>query len=154
MSTTLKFRNAIQEDAEGIINVYLTSRKEFVPFAPLVDSEKEIYWWIRDRLIPTNRVTVAEQDGKVIGMMALSRDNTAGWIDEFYLHPKAIGRGIGRTLIDRAKAELGSPIRVYTFQENTEAIEFYERHGFRPINYGDGSTNEEHCPDILYEWRS
>ncbi|MGE3511045.1 MAG: histone acetyltransferase, partial [Vicinamibacterales bacterium] len=29
---------------------------------------------------------------------------------------------------------------------------FYERHGFVAVAFGDGSGNEERCPDILYEW--
>jgi ribosomal protein S18 acetylase RimI-like enzyme len=50
-------------------------------------------------------------------------------------------------------ANLTSPIRLYTFQENDGARRFYERHGFRAIEFGDGSNNEENCPDVLYEWR-
>jgi ribosomal protein S18 acetylase RimI-like enzyme len=69
------------------------------------------------------------------------------------LHPNVVGRGIGSKLLEQAKAELGSPIRLYTFQANLDAIRFYERHGFKAIKYGDGSGNEENCPDILYEWQ-
>ena len=29
---------------------------------------------------------------------------------------------------------------------------FYERHDFRILELGDGSGNEEGCPDVLYEW--
>jgi ribosomal protein S18 acetylase RimI-like enzyme len=56
-------------------------------------------------------------------------------------------------LVARAKDELGSPIRLYTFQANHAAIRFYERHGFRPIRFGDGTDNEEKAPDVLMEWR-
>ena len=28
-----------------------------------------------------------------------------------------------------------------------------ERRGFAAIAFGDGSANEERCPDVLYEWR-
>jgi putative addiction module component (TIGR02574 family) len=31
------------------------------------------------------------------------------------------------------------------------ARSFWERHGFKAIAYSDGSTNEERCPDVLYE---
>ena len=33
------------------------------------------------------------------------------------------------------------------------ARHFYEARGFEAIAFGDGSHNEERCPDILYEWR-
>jgi ribosomal protein S18 acetylase RimI-like enzyme len=152
MQTPLNFRIATQADVQAVIHVYLASRKEFVPFAPLAHSDGDIHQWIQQNLIPTGRVTVVEEDRKVIGMMALSADETAGWIDHLYLHPNAVGRGIGSKLIEQAKASLGSPIRLYTFQQNVKAIKFYEHHGFKAIAYSDGSGNEENCPDILYEW--
>lgn len=154
MSTSLSFRPATQSDAEAVAQIYLSSRKEFISFAPIAHSDEAVYQWIHDVLIPSNQVTVVEQDKKVIGMMALSTDEKAGWIDQLYLHPDVVGCGIGTKLMERAKAELGSPIRLYTFHGNQSATRFYERHGFREIQYSDGSGNEEKCPDILYEWCS
>lgn len=61
--------------------------------------------------------------------------------------------GIGTRFLDRARAELRPPIRLYTFQGNQSARHFYEHHGFEAIAFGDGSGNEERCPDVLYEWR-
>jgi ribosomal protein S18 acetylase RimI-like enzyme len=103
-------------------------------------------------LIPDHHVIVVEQNSRIIGMMALSKIEGTGWINQLYLHPDAVEQGVGTKLIERAKAKLGSPIRLYTFQENQGAIRFYERHGFKAIQYSDGSENEENCPDILYKW--
>ncbi|KAM3098847.1 GNAT family N-acetyltransferase [Phormidesmis sp. 146-12] len=150
---SFNFRSATPSDADAVAQVYLSSRKAFVPFAPIAHSEAAVYEWIRDILIPGSQVTVVERDNKIIGMMALSTTEGTGWIDQLYLHPDVVGQKIGTKLIERAKAELGSPIRLYTFQENQGAIRFYERHGFKAVQYRDGSENEENCPDILYEWR-
>ena len=147
------FRLATLTDAVAVSEVYLTSRKTLVPWARLAHSDQDVQDWIRTVLIPSGRVTVAIEDRVVIGMMALSDHEGAGWIDQLYLHPSATGRGIGTTLLERAKRELGSPIRLYTFQASAGARRFYERHGFRAISFGDGSENEEGCPDVLYEWR-
>jgi hypothetical protein len=49
---------------------------------------------------------------------------------------------------------LEPPVRLYVFQANIRARQFYERHGFSAIDFGDGSLNEERCPDVLYEWRA
>jgi ribosomal protein S18 acetylase RimI-like enzyme len=38
-----------------------------------------------------------------------------------------------------------SPIRLYTFQQNQVAARFYERQGFKVIQYSDGSENEENA---------
>ena len=47
---------------------------------------------------------------------------------------------------------LGSPIRLRTFQENIQAMRFYEKHELKIVELSDGSKNEEQCPDVLYEW--
>jgi GNAT superfamily N-acetyltransferase len=88
-----------------------------------------------------------------IGMMALARREAMGWIDHLYLAPEVVGQGIGSAFVAQAKERLGAPVRLYTFQANQGARRFYERHGFRAIQFGDGSQNEERCPDVLYEWR-
>jgi GNAT superfamily N-acetyltransferase len=85
-------------------------------------------------------------------MMADSQSGGIGWIEYLYLRPSAVGRGIGSRLLEQAKSVLGSPIRLYTFQANHGARRFYERHGFHVVAFGDGSDNEERCPDVLYEW--
>ena len=150
--TKIFLRKATQADAEEIATVYLISRKK-LPYAPLVHSDVEILHWIKETLIPTNQVTVVEKNGMIIGMMALSKIQEIGWIDQLYLLPKSTGLGIGTMLLNLAKNTLGSPIRLHTFQENIQARRFYERHGFCLIALSDGSNNEERCPDILYEWR-
>ena len=77
----------------------------------------------------------------------------ASWIEQLYLLPAWVGQGIGTKLLDLARAELRPPIRLYTFQANERARCFYESRGFRAIAFGDGTGNEEKCPDVLYEWR-
>ena len=83
-----------------------------------------------------------------------SKEDGVGWIDHLYLHPSAVGKGIGTQLLNRAKEQLGSPIHLYTFQENVGSRRFYEPNGFSPIDYSNGATNEEKCPDVLYEFES
>ena len=148
----ISFREATPDDAAEVAQVYLTSRKAFVSFAPIAHTESEVTQWIAATLIPSGRVTVAIQDNVIVGMMALEREHELGWIDQLYMAPAAVGQGIGSRMVERAKAELGSPIRLYTFQANAGARRFYERHGFLPIAFGDGQENEEKCPDVLYEW--
>ena len=147
------FRAATTPDAEAVADVYLRSRKELVACAPLVHSDHDVREWIRRTLIPAGRTTVAAVDSLIVGLVASSNDGRYGWIDHLYLLPGWIGRGIGTQLLERAQRELPSPIRLYTFQCNHGARHFYERRGFKAIAFGDGSSNEEKCPDILYECR-
>ena len=150
---TRGFRIATRNDAESVATVYLRSRRELVAFAPLVHSEEAVRAWIRDALIAAGRTTVAVVDGQVVGFLSVSKDAQGSWIDQLYLLPEWTGRGLGSELLGLAREELPSPIRLYTFQANQAARRFYERHGFEAAAFGDGSGNEERCPDILYEWR-
>jgi hypothetical protein len=61
---------------------------------------------------------------------------------------------VSSRLLAHALASLDLPVRLYTFQANTRARSFYERHGFKAIAFSDGSANEERCPDVLYELAS
>lgn len=62
-----------------------------------------------------------------------------------------VGQKIGSALLAHAIQTLAKPIRLYTFQQNTGARRFYERHGFHAIQFTEGEGNEEKCPDVLYE---
>lgn len=150
---SLEFRGAMVADTDAVADVYLRARKELVACAPLVHSDEDVRAWIRRDLIPAGRTTVAVDDGLVIGLLAVSRGPECSWIDQLYLLPEWIERGIGTRLLELAQAELPPPIRLYTFQCNDRARRFYERRGFKAIAFGDGATNEEKRPDILYEWR-
>ena len=146
-------RIATQSDANVIANLYLASRKEYISFAPLVHSEAAIQQWMHDILIPSTQVWIVEQNNVIIGMMAIAEKQQINWIEQLYVLPKEIGHGAGSLLIAKAKS-FNLPIRLRTFQENLNARRFYERHGFKIIEFSDGSGNEEHCPDMLYEWNS
>jgi GNAT superfamily N-acetyltransferase len=148
----LDVRAATVGDADSVADVYLRSRKELVAGAPLVHSDEDVRDWVRGRLIPAGRTTVAVADGRVIGLLAVSRGTDCSWIDQLYLLPEWVERSIGTRLLEIAQSALPSPIRLYTFQCNERARCFYERRGFQAIAFGDGSGNEEKCPDILYEW--
>ena len=151
----ISLRPATGADAQEVANVYLESRKAFVAFAPIPHSDDGVRNWIADSLVPGGGVTVAarpEAPARLLGMMALARDDDAGWIDHLYLAVAEVGRGLGTRFVEQAKRELGAPIRLHTFEQNEGARRFYERHGFRILERGDGSGNEEGCPDILYEW--
>ncbi|WP_245307003.1 GNAT family N-acetyltransferase [Mesorhizobium sp. SEMIA 3007] len=70
-------------------------------------------------------------------------------MEQLYLDPAWTGQGIGSRLLTDATAAL--PVtKLHCFQANTGARRFYERHGFRAESFGDGMTNEEGLPDILY----
>jgi len=153
MPFNISIEKATIADIQDITAIYLESRKKFVAFAPLIHSDHAVYQWIYDTLIPTKQVFVAKTNRAAVGMLAISVKNDVGWIEQLYISPRFVGCGIGGQLVTKAKEILHSPIHLHTFQENIKARHFYERHGFKALEFSDGSSNEERCPDVLYEWR-
>ena len=145
-------RSATLQDAPDIVRVLRGSRFRFMPYAPPTHSAAQDLHWARRSLIPTGGVTVACIDGTVVGVLAIRQTDDAGWIGQLYVEPAYCGRGIGTQLLASALTSLRRPVRLYTFQENERARAFYEGHGFRPVEFGDGSQNEERYPDVLYEF--
>ena len=159
MSQEPVLRPAVPADAPRVADLLIDTRRAFMPYAPLAHPEPEVRQWVADRLLPAGGVMVAEIDGRVVAVMALQAAEAAdaaeavSWIQQMAVDPPLVGRGIGSRLLAHALRSLPPPIRLYTFQDNTGARRFYERHGFVAIGFGDGQDNEERCPDVLYEFR-
>jgi GNAT superfamily N-acetyltransferase len=144
-------RPAVPDDAASVADVLIRSRLTFLPFAPFAHPLDEVRAWVADTLVPGGNVTVATLDGRVVGVLATSRADGCSWIDQLYVAPEWVGRGVGSRLLARAHDGLPPPIRLYTFQANARARGFYERSGYAAVAFGDGSGNEEGVPDVLYE---
>lgn len=138
-------------DAPGVAEVLMASRRAFLPFAPFAHTPEEIGHWVTHHLLPQGGVHVAERSGQVVAVLATSTEHDTSWIDQLYVQPGHEGQGLGTGLLRHAHAILKPTVRLYTFQENVRARRFYERHGYIAIQFSDGATNEERCPDVLYE---
>ena len=144
-------RSATLEDKDAVARVLFESRRVFMPYAPTPHAPPEIREWVQQHLIPTGRVTVAVKDGQVVAVLANSEDHCASWVDQLYVLPGYENQGHGSRLLRSAHESLKRPVRLFTFQQNTGAKRFYERHGYKVVALSDGQSNEEKCPDVLYE---
>jgi GNAT superfamily N-acetyltransferase len=141
-------RRALPEDAAEVAEVWLASFRAALPTVRLVHTDDEIRDWIARVVVATLETWVAEADGEVVGLMALHD----GWIEHLYLRPDWRGRGVGERFVGLAKEWSPGGLQLWCFQVNTAAQSFYERNGFVAAELTDGARNEEHEPDIRYEW--
>lgn len=152
-AVTLRPAGAV--DAAAVAEVLIEARRVLMPFAPSAHPPDEVRAWVAQQLVPGGGVTLAEVllDGgpQVVGVLATAVREGRGWIDQLSVHPEHVGTGAGGALLAHALATLPRPLRLFTFQANLHARAFYERHGFVALAFGDGSGNEERCPDVLYE---
>lgn len=147
--TAIAIRRGAREDAPEIADVYLTSRRAAGACIPrTAHTDADVREWFSSIVLVEHEVWVAERERRIVGVMVLRGDV----MDQLYVRPEAQRRGIGTRLLEQAKRGRGR-LRLYTFQSNDPAREFYETHGFTAIAFGDGTTNEEGAPDVLYEWR-
>jgi len=146
----IRVRPATALDSAEIADVYLESFHATYAF-PLAHTDDEVRSWIRDGLVAARRAWVAvDVDGAIVGLMALA----PGDLEQLYVRPDRLGQGIGRQLLEVAKARSRSGLTLFTFQVNDRARRFYERNGFVADWFGDGSANEERQPDVRYVWPS
>ena len=148
-AVAITIRRGAVEDAATIADVYLSSRLGAGARIPrLAHTEDDVRAWFATIVLVEHEVWVAEADGCVVALMVLRGDS----VDQLYVRPDSQRRGIGSRLIGHAKRGR-SRLRLFTFESNEPARDFYEKHGFKAIAFGDGTANEEGAPDILYEWR-
>ena len=99
------------------------------------------------RLISKGTRVVRGSSGGAAGF--LSREDTD--IAALYIAAEARGNGLGRALLDDAKAT-SARLRLWTFQANLPARRFYRRAGFSVTAQTDGAGNEERLPDLELTW--
>ncbi|WP_300519682.1 GNAT family N-acetyltransferase [Aliiroseovarius sp.] len=146
MITTLTPVPAAPEDAPAIARI-LSDWIDATPWMPRVHTREEDQGFGR-MLVTRGWTQVVRAGGNAVGF--LSRDGAE--VHALYVARTARGRGVGKALLDQAKA--AAPLlQLYTFQANTAAQRFYLREGFVEISRTDGAGNDEHLPDIRYEWR-
>ena len=142
-------RRARPEDADAIVEAYTASFETLLAFLPDLHTRDERGHFITEIVPRDHDIWVAEHEGRVVGFAALG-ESTLGHI---FVHPHFQCRGLGTALLDKTKELRPAGFTLWTFPANAQACRFYERHGLLPIEYGDGSGNEEGVPDVRYEWR-
>jgi GNAT superfamily N-acetyltransferase len=136
------------EDAAVLASIHTRSRIAAMPWLPVLHDEAETRGWMADVVLAGQQVLVAERHGRPVGFAALHGD----WLEQLYVEPEAIGTGVGRPLLDAAKAARPAGLSLYVFARNARARRFYEAAGFVLVAEGDGRDNEERTPDCTYHW--
>jgi GNAT superfamily N-acetyltransferase len=144
-------RRATPSDVEAVAEVYVRARHHAVPaIPPLRGPDDEVREWLSGVVLSGGEVWLAEPERRqVVGVMLLEGD----WIEQLYVEPSWIGRGIGTELIGVAKRSRPEGLQLWMFQSNHRAHRFYERHGFVAEEWTDGRGNQEQAPDARLVWR-
>lgn len=142
--TSPAIRRADARDVAPVARLFRAVRRAHLPYLPELHTPDEDLRFFGDRVFTACEVWVA---GAPDGFIAFRE----GWVEHLYVGSAHQGRGLGTVLLAQAMRTYPR-LRLWAFQKNAAAIRFYLARGFRDIARTDGSYNEEHEPDILFEW--
>ena len=105
--------------------------------------------YFRYHILPSDQLWVtADGSGAPLAFMAIKDD----FIDQLYVHPDHWRKGIGKQLLEHARALSPQGLWLYTLQINSNARAFYEKNGFKAVEFGM-SPAPENEPDVKYAWK-
>ena len=147
-------RAATPSDVPAIARIHRAAFSAALPWIPTLHTPEEDTAYFRE-LVTDQLCFVAEAEGTVLGFAAW-RD---GWLNQLYVQPEMQNAHVGSRLLHQVTQHHQSvmpthSLALWTFQRNQGARRFYERQGFEAVEFTDGSSNEEHEPDVRYTWRS
>jgi ribosomal protein S18 acetylase RimI-like enzyme len=93
-----------------------------------------------------HHVQVALDGTHLVGFCAASEASVA----QLFVRVGHHRQGIGKALLDWAKAQSGGSLWLYTFVQNSGARAFYESQGFRATAFGFEPFWQ--LADVRYEW--
>lgn len=147
-------RRAKASDSAEIAELFIRVRAQ-MPYLPRLHTDNETRAFIAE-VVKTDEVWIAENtDAKldrITGFAAIHDEPKKIWLDHLYIASTAQGQGHGAALLDKVKTQRPQGFSLWTFQQNTGARRFYERHGLTLARLTDGRDNEEKLPDALYVW--
>jgi putative acetyltransferase len=148
----VEIRRARDDEIEPLTQLFIRARNG-MDYLSQVPDEAAVP--IAARIREHEEVWVAEKDGRLLGFLGIEHSTNLGApvLEKLYVEPAEQNRGVGSTLLDKAKELRPDELFLWVFQKNP-ARRLYERSGFVLVKLTDGADNMEHEPDALYRWPS
>ena len=143
MARTVTVRSAAAADVAALRDVYRRSSLSNEGDRDLLSSHPELLDW-SDLAVREGRTRMAEADGCVAGFATLVFTETSAEVEDLFVDPDWMRRGIGRLLVeDMATLARASGWRCIEVDANPHALSFYTRVGFVAVGeaavpYGTG----------------
>lgn len=129
LASTVTLRAYAKPDLDHCVRIWRDASLVGHPFlAPTDIAADECL--VRDTYIPMARMTVAEQEGRIVGFIAM----IDSFIGALFVDPDHHGLGIGRALV-AAEAERQVALSVEVYEQNRRARAFYRACGFVEIGF-------------------
>lgn len=137
------------DDFEAVTTLWRRAREQAFPEFQRIKGHtfEEDRTYFCDVILVHNDVWIVQLLGISAAFMAIAGD----FIDQLYVDPAYQRSGLGRALLEHARALSPEHLWLYTLQMNTNGRAFYERNGFRAVKLGISPPPESE-PDVEYHW--
>lgn len=108
---------------------------------------------ITERIMRNSELAVADEDGKVLGVVQVDILSGPCVLEKIFVAPEAIGKGVGKRLFRWAVAKAKeNGVFSFTIDGDPNAVPFYERMGAVQIGSSpSGSIPGRMLPQFRYE---
>ena len=117
-----------KSEFQEIVNIWEASVRATHDFLTEEDIEYFKPLILNQYLDAVSLSCIRDDEKKILGFMGVTGQS----LEMLFVHPKAIGTGIGKSLISHAIDDLNI-IKVDVNEDNEHAVRFYERFGFQVI---------------------
>ena len=148
IETTPTIRPATEADLAAcarIVNDYIDA----TDWLPRAKSREELAALFTPELFASRVVLVADVADAVVACLSVSKE---GFVHGIYVDLPFRKHGIGKLLMDEAKARFPGGLELTVFEPNTGAYHFYEREGFRELPDRRLENPDEGVPLLLMRW--
>lgn len=114
---------AIVNDAAQAYRGVIPADRWRQPYMPARELKTEIAHGVR--------FSVAEENGRLLGIMGLQDRGDVTLIRHAYVAPAVQGKGVGTKLLRQLRGRTRKPLLIGTWAAASWAIDFYRRNGFR-----------------------
>jgi putative acetyltransferase len=144
----LNIRRYDPDDEAAAIELW---RRSWQTAYPAIDFAERLDWWRerwRNDTVATAAILVAEREGALVGFVTVNP--SSGYLDQLVVAPEAWGAGVAARLMQEAFRLAPCGIDLHVNQDNTRAIRFYQKHGFRIV--AESVNPRSGLPVYLMRW--
>jgi N-acetylglutamate synthase-like GNAT family acetyltransferase len=120
---------AIVNDAAQAYRGVIPADRWHEPYMPMGELESEIAAGVQ--------FWVAEEDGKVLGVMGIQDKGEVALVRHAYTATAAQRKGVGTGLLRHIERLTPKPVLIGTWADASWAIDFYRRNGYTVVSHAD-----------------
>ncbi|MGL4727794.1 MAG: GNAT family N-acetyltransferase [Bosea sp. (in: a-proteobacteria)] len=148
MDETITLRPGLEADMPALLDLWVEAWAKAMPEIDFASRRD----WLRERqasMVAEGAVITMAEHGSVAVGFTLVNPATA-YLDQIAVAPAYWSKGIARQLLDHARQLCPDALGLHVNQQNSRAIHFYEREGFRRT--GEGINPRSGLPIYFYQW--